>query len=102
MRAKLSDWRGAEVDFEKYLEYAPPELPPPSKMRAHSREEADLANQRARALTLLGAARGCTRNWSAAVARLTEGAQIEPNATRCALLGRVHACTLPARAQQVH
>ena len=92
VRAKLSDWRGAEVDFEKYLEYAPPELPPPSKMRAHSREEADLANQRARALTLLGAARGCNRNWSAAVARLTEGAQIEPNATRCALLGRVHAC----------
>ena len=23
---------------------------------------------------------------------MTEGAQIEPNATRCALLGRVHAC----------
>ena len=74
VRAKLSDWRGAEVDFEKYLEYAPPELPPPSKMRAHSREEADLANQRARALTLLGAARGCNRNWSAAVARDGRGA----------------------------
>ena len=92
VRAKLADWRGAEVDFTAYLEAAPPELKIPTKMSPYLPAELDLASQRAQALTLLGVARGCNRHWSGAVARLTEAAQIEPEPRRLCLLGRVHAC----------
>ena len=92
VRAKLADWRGAEVDFTAYLEAAPPELKIPTKMSPYLPAELDLASHRAQALTLLGVARGCNRHWSGAVARLTEAAQIEPEPRRLCLLGRVHAC----------